>query len=84
MILEMLTRFNRNTADLMNHLEGFKIRRAEKQKKKIGVVCLEQAAFYQEVEDAAYLTGEKLGIEVSCVAPKRFNPEEQEKIFQAL
>ncbi len=82
MILEMLQRFNMNTTQLMRYLEGFKIRRETTRKKRIGVVCLEQAPFYREVEDAAYATGERLGIEVVCTAPKRFNVEEQERIFR--
>ncbi len=82
MILEMLHRFNVTTTEQMKYLEDFKIRREEIKKKRIGVVCLEQAEFYREVEDAAYATGEKLGIEVVCTAPKRYNVEEQEKIFR--
>ncbi|HHV11688.1 MAG TPA: substrate-binding domain-containing protein [Clostridiales bacterium] len=82
MILEMLQRFNMNTTELMRYLEGFKIRREASRKKRIGVVCLEQAPFYREVEDAAYATGDRLGIEVVCTAPKRFNVEEQERIFR--
>jgi methyl-accepting chemotaxis protein len=83
MILEMLKNFNTNTTELMGHLEDFKIRRETKKKKKIGIICLEQTSFYRDIEDAAYLTGEKFGLEVTCSSPKRFQVEEQENIFRS-
>ncbi|HWT75634.1 MAG TPA: substrate-binding domain-containing protein [Mobilitalea sp.] len=82
MILEMLKTLNSNTTEFLKPLKEFKIKREVKQKKKVGVVCLEQAPFYRDIEDAAYLTGEKFGMEVTCTAPRRYQAEEQEKIFR--
>lgn len=56
----------------------------ERVKRRIGVVCLEKQEFYNEIEEAARTTGERLNLEIICRTPQRCSAEQQEQIIEQL
>lgn len=81
LISNLFKKFNNYNVDLDKKFEKINVETKVKNKKKIGVICLEDQEFYREVEEAAISTGKKLNIEVICKTPKRYNIEEQMKNF---
>jgi methyl-accepting chemotaxis protein len=65
-----------------NKLDKIKVKANVKVRKRIGVTCLEQQEFYQEVEKAAVAIGNKLDIDIICHTPVRYSIEEQTNIFR--
>lgn len=83
MILDMIQELRNQTWSISDKLGQFQIQRAVKKRKRIGVVCLEQQSFYQDIEEAAMAAGKKLNLEVVCKSPKRYNAAEQAELFQS-
>ncbi|MCM8712044.1 substrate-binding domain-containing protein [Clostridium sp. SYSU_GA19001] len=81
-IMGMIKRLNKFAADMNSRLSSIQVENKTNERKKIGVVCLEQQEFYKEVEEAAVSAGIKLNLEVVCKSPKKFSVEEQIKIFK--
>jgi methyl-accepting chemotaxis protein len=69
--------------DIEQQMHGIEANRKKQTRLKIGFTSLEQQQFYKEIEEAAIITGEKLNIDVISESPKRFNIEEQLKIFNS-
>lgn len=82
LILDMLTALGQQIDHMYKELGSIKVNRVKKEKLKIGVTCLEQQAFYTDIEEAAKRTGKKLDVDVICKTPKRFSSEEQVKIVR--
>lgn len=81
MILDMINDLNKYTIEIADILKDFKIEQTSKERKKVGVICLEKQGFYEEIENACLNMGRILDFEVECRTPKRYNVEEQINIF---
>ncbi len=69
--------------NIEQQMHGIEANAKQQKRLKIGFTSLEQQEFYKDVENAARITGEKLNIDVICESPKRFNIDEQERIFNS-
>ncbi len=84
LILDLLYNLYNQSEQLAKTVGQFRVQRREKIKKKIGVVCLEQQAFYKDVEDAAEETGKNLGLDVICRTPQQCDATKQAELFRSL
>ncbi len=82
LIGDMLISLRENIAELNQHLDNINIEEKAIEKKRVAFIALEQQEFYNEVEEAAVNTGNKLNMEVLCKTPERFNVDEQMAIFR--
>ncbi len=63
-------------------LEGVDAPSGSARRPKIGITLLERQEFYFEVEEAAIAAGKKLGFDIVCNSPQRFNVEQQLAAFK--
>lgn len=82
LVIDMIKALNSFAKNMNNRVESIQVNKVEKVKKKIGISCLEQQEFYEDVEEAAVSAGKKLDVEVICKTPKIYNVEEQVNIFK--
>ena len=81
-IIDMINNINKLSTEINNKLSNIEVETRKKEKKKIGVVCLEQQTFYKEVEEAAVKAGIKLDVDIICKTPEKYSVEEQAKVFK--
>lgn len=78
----MLNELTEKLESIQIQLNNIKVVTVSKEKKKIGISCLEQQEFYEQIEEAAINVGKKLDVDIICKTPKRFNAAEQAKIIR--
>lgn len=81
--LNMVDTQRRLTGEIVSSLTGIQAVEVVSRKLKIGFTSLEQQSFYAEIEAAAIQTGSKLNIDVVCRSPRRFDVDEQIRIFDS-
>ncbi|MDI3540920.1 MAG: methyl-accepting chemotaxis protein [Thermosediminibacterales bacterium] len=82
LITDMMETLCKSVSDTNKKLNKIKTQNNKRTKKRVAFISLEQQDFYIEVEETAVNTGKKLGIEVICKSPPRYNVDEQEQIFK--
>jgi methyl-accepting chemotaxis protein len=83
-ILDTLKVLNADNTANNQLMSKIKTGRQERVKRKVGVVCLEQQEFYNNIEDAAKKACQKLDFTMISKTPKRYNIDEQVTAFRTL
>lgn len=83
-VLEMIRNQQREIGEVIQALKDIEAKESHIVKPCIGFTSLEEQEFYSEVEEAAKETCSKLNIELISRSPKRYNVEEQIRMFNEL
>ena len=81
LILEMMKLQKNEVSDITGILRDVPGRANYSSRRTIGFVSLEEEEFFEQIERAAAEAGQLLGLDVICRKPKRFNVDEQVRIF---
>ncbi len=82
-ILDMMKLQRNELADVKQALRDVSGSETGKARKTIGFVSLEEEEFFEQIEEAAVIAGQQLNMDVVCRKPKRFNVDEQVRLFNS-
>lgn len=82
LILDMMKLQHSETARLREIMGELRGKAETGRKKRIGFIALENEEYFNEIEESAIATGEKLNIEILCKKPERMNVDEQIAILR--